>query len=190
MQKLVTVAASFQEFCVANRLPFCFVGGLAVQARGETRVTLDVDAAVYTGFERDESVVTLLLKQFPARRQDAAEFALANRVLLLKSSQEVDIDVALAGLEYEKLMIDRATLVEYAPGVSLRVCSAEDLIVLKAFANRRRDWADIEGILARQGGDLDWPYVETSLEPLALGTDRPELLETLRAIRAELSGEN
>lgn len=187
MQKLVAAAASFQQFCIANRLPFCFVGGLAVQARGESRVTLDVDAAVYTGFERDESVVTLLLEQFPARRQDAAEFALVSRVLLLKSSQEIDIDVALAGLEYERLMIDRATLVEYVPGVSLRVCSAEDLIVLKAFANRRRDWADIEGIVARQGRSLNWPLIETSLEPLALGTDRPELLDTLRALRQELS---
>lgn len=189
MKKLVTTAAAFQDFCVANRLQFCFVGGLAVQARGEARVTLDVDASVYTGFEHDEAVVNLLLGEFSARRADAAEFALISRVVLLKSSDAVDIDVALAGLEYEKCVIDRSTLVEYMPGVSLRVCSAEDLIVLKAFANRRRDWADIEGILGRQGDALDWAYVEASLEPLAVGTDRPELIGTLRALREEVLGE-
>ncbi|MEX2188741.1 MAG: DUF6036 family nucleotidyltransferase [Pirellulales bacterium] len=186
MQKLVTTAAAFQEFCVANSLPFCFVGGLAVQAWGESRVTLDVDAAVYTGFENDDAVVSLLLEAFSARRPDAAEFALRNRVLLLKSPYQVDIDVALAGLDYEKRMIERSNLAEYLPGVSLRICSAEDLIVLKAFANRRRDWADIEGILARQGDALDWTYIETSLEPLAVATDRPELMDALRTLRDEM----
>jgi hypothetical protein len=86
-------------------------------------------------------------------------------------------------------MIARSTFVEYLPGISLRVCSAEDLIVLKAFAARRRDWADIEGVIGRQGGVLDWPYIEAALEPLAAGTDRPELLTTLRALRAEVSAD-
>jgi hypothetical protein len=189
MKKLVSTAAAFQEFCVANGLPFCFVGGLAVQSRGESRVTLDVDAAVYTGFEHEEAVVALLLGSFAGRRADASEFALANRVVLLKSSSDVDIDVALAGLDYEKQMIERSSLVEYTPGVVLRVCSAEDLIVLKAFANRRRDWADIEGIVARQRDALDWRLIDSSLEPLAVATERPELLDVLRALRREVSGE-
>jgi hypothetical protein len=34
--------------------------------------------------------------------------------------------------------------------------SAEDLIVLKAFASRPRDWIHVEGIIVRQTGKLDW----------------------------------
>lgn len=83
-------------------------------------------------------------------------------------------------------MIERSTLVEYSPGISLRVCSEEDLIVLKAFAGRRRDWADIEGIVARQRETFDWQQIESSLEPLAVATERPELLGALRAIRREI----
>ena len=45
-------------------------------------------------------------------------------------------------------------------------CSAEDLIVLKAFAGRDRDWADIEGILMRRAGQLDEPLVFQELTPL------------------------
>lgn len=56
MKKLVSTAVAFQEFCGANGLSFCFVGGLAVQAHGESRVTMDVDAVVFTGFEHDEAV--------------------------------------------------------------------------------------------------------------------------------------
>jgi hypothetical protein len=189
MKKLIATAASFQRYCESNGLPFCFIGGLALQSHGEPRVTLDVDVSVYTGFERDDETITLLLKGFEPRRPDAAQFAQANRVLLLKSSDEVGIDVALAGLAYEKQVIDRAELVEYLPGVALRICGVNDLIVLKAFANRRRDWADIEGILRRQQNKLDWPYIGSALEPLAVATDRPELVDLLRTLRRELSSE-
>ena len=53
----------------------------------------------------------------------------------------------------------------FLPGVSLLTCSAEDLIVLKAFADRDQDWLDIEGILFRQKGLLDWDYILTELTP-------------------------
>ncbi len=148
-----------------------------------------MDVSVYTGFERDGATISLLLSGFAPRRADAAEFAQLNRVLLLKSSEEIGIDVALAGLTYEKQVIDRARLVEYAPETSLRVCTAEDLIVLKAFAGRRRDWADIESIIARQRDALDWPYIESALEPLAVATDRPELVDALRTLRREIASE-
>lgn len=189
MKKLVSTAKLFQSYCESNALPFCFIGGLALQAHGEPRVTLDVDATVYTGFERDDETISLLLRGFEPRRPDAAQFAQLNRVLLLKSSDEVGIDVALAGLAYEKDVIDRAKPVEYLPGVALRICMAEDLIVLKAFANRRRDWADIEGVIRRQKSNLDWIYIESALEPLAVATDRPELVDMLRQLRVELSSE-
>jgi hypothetical protein len=45
------------------------------------------------------------------------------------------------------------------PGVALVTCSAEDLIVFKAFAGRERDWLDIEGIALRQRGRLDEPLI-------------------------------
>ena len=46
-------------------------------------------------------------------------------------------------------------------------CSAEDLVVLKAFAARDRDWADIESIAVRQSRQLDWPLIFREFAPLA-----------------------
>lgn len=43
----------------------------------------------------------LLLSRFEARRRDAQAFALANRVLLLKTQGGVDVDVALAAFPFE-----------------------------------------------------------------------------------------
>jgi hypothetical protein len=60
------------------------------------------------------------------------------------------------------------------------------LIVLKAFADRPKDWLDIEGILIRQAARLDWPYVRAQLAPLAELKDAPELVDKLERTRADL----
>lgn len=42
---------------------------------------------------------------------------------------------------------------------------AEDLLVLKAFADRPKDWVDVDGIIVRQTGRIDWAYVRDQLAP-------------------------
>lgn len=189
MIDLVVAAAEFQAFCDARVWPMCFIGGLAVQRWGEPRVTRDVDVSLFTGFERDEQVVDGLLGRFAPRVPDARNFALANRVVLLFGAGNVPIDVGLSGFPFERQVIDRATLIRFGDAGPLRICSAEDLIVLKAFAARPRDIDDVRGIIARQREALDWPYIESALEPLAVATDRPELIDALRAIRREIASE-
>jgi hypothetical protein len=44
-------------------------------------------------------------------------------------------------------------------GVLLRIGSAEDLVVMKAFAARPHDCVDGESVVARHYGQLDWAYV-------------------------------
>jgi hypothetical protein len=44
--------------------------------------------------------------------------------------------------------------------------AAEDLVTLKAFAERVQDWLDVEGILVRQGSRLDRNLVLRELRPL------------------------
>jgi hypothetical protein len=58
--------------------------------------------------------------------------------------------------------------------------------VLKAFADRPKDWMDIEGVVIRQGSRLDWPYVRTQLAPLAELKEAPELMDKLEQVRARL----
>ncbi|NUQ11539.1 MAG: hypothetical protein HUU26_04300 [Gemmatimonadaceae bacterium] len=62
---------------------------------------------------------------------------------------------------------------------------AEDLVVLKAFAARDRDWVDIAGIAARQGPTLDWDAIFARLQPLVELKEAPEILARLRSVRAE-----
>jgi hypothetical protein len=47
----------------------------------------------------------------------------------------------------EEQMIERATPFAFTPDCSLITAAAEDLVVLKAFANRDRDWGDVETVI-------------------------------------------
>jgi hypothetical protein len=66
----------------------------------------------------------------------------------------------------------------------VRTCSAEDLVVHKAFAGRSQDWVDVEYVVVRQRRRLDWEQIEQELKPLLELSGEPEKLETLRAIRS------
>lgn len=91
-------------------------------------------------------------------------------------------------MPFEESTIQRASEGEYLPGISLRTCSAEDLIVHKAFAARPKDWLDIEGIVLRQAV-LDWHYIEAQLVPLLDLKEEPEHWDALIKLRRRLRGE-
>ena len=86
-------------------------------------------------------------------------------------------------------MVRRATAFAFAPEVSLVTCSAEDLIVQKAFAGRSRDWADVEGVIVRQTGALDWDYVHEQLVPLCEAKEDSIILPRLDEVRRRAAGE-
>ena len=81
-------------------------------------------------------------------------------------------------------MISRATEVEFVPGIELRICSPEDLIVLKSFASRAQDWLDVASVIARQGSDnLDWEYIISNLTPLVALKEEGEIVDRLAILR-------
>jgi hypothetical protein len=186
VNEVIRAAADLQGVCEAECWQFCFIGGLAVQRWGEPRETVDVDLTLLTGFGNEERFVSRLLERFEPRVDHAAEFARANRVLLLKARSGVGLDIALGGLPFEELAVSRATLFTFPPDVPLRNCSAEDLIVLKAFADRPKDWVDLEGIILRQTSTIDWGYVHQHLAPLVELKDAPAILERLERLRIDV----
>jgi hypothetical protein len=183
--EVLRAAAELQAFCESQRWRFCFIGGLALLRWGEPRETIDVDLTLLTGFGGEETFVRKLLERFEARMPDAAEFALTRRVLLARAPSGVGLDIALGGLPFEESVVERSSLFAFAPQTLLRTCSAEDLIVLKAFAARPRDRLDVEGIIVRQTGKLDWAYVRRQLQPLTELKEAPEIMEELERRRLE-----
>jgi hypothetical protein len=183
MHPAIEAALELQEFLDAHGEKFCIIGGLAVQRWGEVRLTVDADATVLTDWSRDEAVTDLLLHSpFLPRLADARDFALKNRVLLLKNAKGTHVDVALGAMDFENRSVQRSSLWRVSENAMLRTCSAEDLLVHKTFAGRTRDWADIEGILQRQGPKLDLELVRSELLPLLELKGTPEAMDRLAAL--------
>src|ERR1022692_2839217 len=144
---------------------------------------LDVDLTLLTGFGSEDTFIDALLGVYPGRVDDARELARRYRVLLLSAPGGIGMDISLGALAFEESVVSRATGFSFSPGVEIRTCSAEDLVVLKLFAARPLDIRDAEGVVIRQGDDLDWRYIEDQLRPLAEVKQEPEILRTLSRLR-------
>ena len=184
MNEVIRAAAELQAVCQSHGWQFCYIGGLALQRWGEPRVTVDADLTLLTGFGGEEPFIHTFLQHFEGRFAEAAQFARERRVLLLRSSAGVGLDVALAGLPYEEEVVRCSSLFEYPLNTTLRTCSAEDLVVLKSFAGRSQDWVD-ERIIVRQIGQLEWDYIHAQLAPLAELKESPGILDQLEQRRIE-----
>jgi hypothetical protein len=185
---LFAAALELQRFCEARAWRFCFIGGLAVQRWGEPRLTLDVDCTVLTGFGQEERYVDEILAAFVGRVDHPRAFALAHRVLLVYGPARVPIDIALGAMPFEERCIERASPFDIGDRQSLTMCSAEDLVVFKAFAGRDRDWLDIEGIVLRQRDDLDADVIWRELIPLLELKGDTDALPRLQRVLAGRQG--
>jgi hypothetical protein len=184
MQDLIDAAATLQAFCEERGWEFCFIGGLVVQAHAEARLTKDTDMTRLTGLGTEEPFIDALLTRFRPRRSDAKEFALVNRVLLLCADNGSGMDIAMGASPFEECAVKRSRYEPFAEGVKLRICSPEDLIVMKAFASREQDWMDVRMTIVRCGAEkLDWAYIREWLNPLAEVKEAPEIIERLEALR-------
>ena len=112
------------------------------------------------------------------------EFALRHRVVLLRASNGIPLDVSLGALDFESAAVERSVLVEIADGVQLTLCSADALIVFKVFAGRPQDWLEVEGIVAKSGGRIDWHSVRAELRTLLELKEDAESLPRLEIILA------
>jgi hypothetical protein len=184
LEELLLAAAGVQAVLLSHEWRFCFIGGVAVQRWGHPRFTQDIDLTLLTGFGSEECFVDALLKALDPRRPDARDFALQNRVLLARTHEGVDVDIALGALPFEERTVARASGWLVRENVSLTTCSAEDLIVHKAFAGRGRDWDDLESVLIRQHRRLNLAQVRAELQPLLELKGAPEALQKLEQTAA------
>jgi hypothetical protein len=176
MNAVLPTAAKLQEFFQKRRWRFCIIGGVAVLRWGQVRATQDVDVTLLTGFGKEEFYVDELLAAYSLRPPCTRESALQSRVLLLTGWENTPMDIALGAVAFEERTIERSTLWEATEKLILRTCCAEDLLVHKCFANRERDWADVDGILARQWNRLNLNLARTELKPLAELKEEPEIM--------------
>lgn len=135
---------------------YAVIGAHAVNCWLEPRLTADIDLTVAADRTQLESLRARLTSEGfrVAREHGAGAPSGSDFVRFVSGDGEIVIEVQTAKTEFQREVIRRA--VGTAEG--LRVATVEDLIVLKLIADRTKDRADLEGLIAL--GTLDWTYVE------------------------------
>ena len=124
------------------------IGGIAVGFLGKPRFTEDVDAMfLLSTKDIPKFLEAAQAEGIQPRVSDAAEFGRKNRVLLLRHvPSNINIDITLGILPFEEEMVARAS-VQSVTTLSVRLPTPEDLIIMKAIANRPKDLEDIRTII-------------------------------------------
>lgn len=166
------------NFLVKRKIPYAIIGGLAVQVWGQVRLTADADLSVAAPLTTGSApLVRLITEHFPSRSADPVDFAAKTRMVLITASNGVEVDISLALPGYEDQLFARAVDYEIEPGRTLRLCSAEDLIIHKCVAGRPQDISDVQSVVKRQGKKLDTAYIRRWLRDFSDVLANPDILE-------------
>lgn len=170
-------------FLRAHDIPYMVIGGIANAIRGEPRATYDADLKVLVRGITISQFRALAEAQFKPYRRPWLGQAESALVISLEVAPDMVVDLLVAVLPYEEQAIQRAEPIEIE-GLILPVCTAEDLIIHKAIADRPKDWLDIEKILLRQRDKVDVAYIRNWLRQFAEALEKPELIERFEDLYA------
>jgi hypothetical protein len=162
-------------YLAQKKIPYVIIGGVAVQKWGEPRATKDVDLTISIPIEKTEKFVVNISQRFKGRTSELNEFARRTRVIPIYASNGCGVDISLALPGYEDAVMQRARSFKLAPRKTVRVCSAEDLIIHKAVAGRPQDLIDLRNVIFRQGKALDHDYIRSWLKQFSLILETDEV---------------
>ena len=156
LESLRVLAAVLDDLCV----PFALIGGHAVNAWLEPRVTADVDVTIEANAALLAGIKTRLLSlgYRVAREHGVSLPSGPDFIRWVSCDGALVVEMQVAKTHLQSRVIERAVRRDG----SIPVATPEDLLVLKLIANRPKDQADISGLVALSA--MDWPYVQQAAE--------------------------
>lgn len=158
------------------------IGGIAVGFLGKPRFTADLDAMFLLSTRDVPEFLELASKEnIVPRIENAEAFAKKSRVLLLKHApSNTEIDVSLGILPFEEQMVERGST-KVISGLSIRLPTPEDLIIMKAIARRPKDLEDIRTI-ADKYPKLDVQRIQQWVTEFGEILGAPDLWESIKPL--------
>jgi hypothetical protein len=158
-------------------------GAQAAIVHGAARLTADVDVSVELGEQPTRVLVeALTARGFALRVIDSEDFVGRTRVLpVVHERPRMPVDVVLTGPGIEELFLERVKT-HSIEGVATPVASAEDIVVMKLLAGRRKDLEDASAIVAAAGEGFDRQHAEETLRLLEQALDRSDLVPELNRL--------
>jgi predicted nucleotidyltransferase len=160
------------------------IGGVAVGAWGEPRVTRDVDLKVLLNRQEADRLLELLSEDYESLMEDPQETLRKQALVFVLDTMGTRMDLLLADTPYDETAIGRGRELEAEPGIKIRVCSPEDLIIYKLISTRSRDYEDAKSVIRRQGDLLDDSYVVDWLQQFEQALDDSTLVATYQSLRS------
>jgi predicted nucleotidyltransferase len=174
---------------------FALVGGLAVSARAEPRLTRDADLAVAVADDRDAEALILELRSAGYEVAASVEQEITGRLATIRlvprdPAQQLVTDLLFASSGIEAEIVSAADDIVVFDGLTVPVASIGHLIAMKLLArDDRRRPADADDLraLALVAHDDDWSEARraaTLIMERGCGRDR-DLVEALDALRRD-----
>lgn len=148
-----------------SKVRYLVIGGLAVVAVGEPRITGDVDVIGFVGEEDAHQLIEQALRAGFQVDAETERRRLRETGTLRFRHAPFQLDVITASMPFEEDAFQRATLHRMF-GRALRFPSPEDLILFKVLAGRDKDLVDAIGVARRHTAALDRQYLEAALRPI------------------------
>jgi hypothetical protein len=183
MENLFQSIQTLQRRLSDAGIPSVVIGGVAVAAWGEPRVTRDVDLKVLLGRDDADRLLAVLTPDYVSLLPDARRALRQQAMVFVQDTAGTRLDLLLADTAYDIPAIQRGRDVELQPGVTIRVCSPEDLVIYKLISTRLRDHEDAQGVVRRQGSNLDDEYVLDWLHQFEQALDDSTLVAEYKSLR-------
>ncbi len=188
MENLVKSIQALQKRLLAADIPSVVIGGVAVATWGEPRLTRDVDLKVLLGRQDANRLLGTLSTNYKPLVSNPLESLRKQAMVFLQDSTGTRLDLLLADTPYDITAIQRGRDVEVQPGIIIRLCSPEDLIIYKLISTRWRDHEDVRSIIQRQGNALDDEYLVGWLRQFEQALDDSTLVAEYQDLRRKYGG--
>ena len=183
MENLLQSVRALQRRLSDAGIPSIVIGGVAVAVWGEPRVTRDVDLKVLLGRDDADRLLAVLAPDYVSLLADPRKALRQQAMVFVQDPAGIRLDLLLADTPYDVLAIQRGRDVELQPGVTIRLCSPEDLVIYKLISTRLRDHEDAQGVIRRQGSTLDDEYVLDWLHQFEQALDDSTLVAEYKSLR-------
>ena len=171
---------------IASQIDYAVIGGVAVAVWGEPRLTQDIDVKVLLSRDEAGKLLNALETEYKPFWDEPLEMLKKNGILFVHDTYGIRIDIHLSDTLFDCKVIERAQKIEIESSVTIKVCTAEDLIIYKMLSTRASDSRDFEGIIDCQGDALDDQYIIDWLKQFEAALDDSTLIDVYKKMRLEI----
>jgi len=177
MDNLLLSIQKIQKLLNDATIPSVVIGGIAIAAWGEPRLTRDVDLKILLSRDEREHLLSMLKTGYKMLISNPDEALRKQGLVFIQDDLGTRLDLMLADTPYDRLAIRRGKDVEIQPGIKIRLCTPEDLIIYKLISTRLRDHEDASSVIQRQGSSLDEKYILHWLKQFEQAFDDSTLID-------------